>query len=279
MDSTERCRTLAQEILFYFREGITIDNHTRRYIDTCFPGTPLTDLADLIGDTPDLDAAPLMDLIFFPDEILQIQLEPLLEKEPYDVEDETRVIELLCEEDIRTTLRVAGNRTRVPIRIPGPVLDPFVHRLRISRRIPARLVDTLRNVFTPGESDRLMVILRNTRFSFSPPVTDFLDCFFKGMDPNAADFHECTQFMLALLDEQKHGVDPCLLIREKKDVLLRARHAAIEFEDQLRRGNMEILMHQGIRAPETSLADTEKKIALIDRIEAGVAHGKKVPPI
>lgn len=273
MNPTEKCRLLADTILSCFKDGITIDRHTQQYIDTCLPGLSLEAVAHLICDAPDLDVAPLMDLIFFPDETLQVRLEPLLETHAYNRSDEAAVVALLESEAIETTLMTPQSPETAPLRIPTSVLAPFIRRLGISRRIPPGLAATISDLYPPETAVRLKVMLRNTRISLTGPAKDFLEAFILGMDSGSEDFDACFELVLGLLGEQETETDPFRLLRIKTDTLYKAKEAALRFEKQLLRSNMETLMHQGIRAPEISAAEAEKKIGLLDRIGRAVALG------
>lgn len=266
MNSTYRSRILAEEIITFFKKGITIDPHTIRYIDACFSGTSLDKLTNQICDEPDINIAPLMDLIFFPNEAFQIYLEPLLERESFGIEDEKHIIERLHTEKIQTTLREAEKERMTEIQVPVSILAPFVRRLKIYRRIPHRLLVEVMKSCPPKKATRLKVKLRNARFPFTPAITDFLAAFIEGIDTRADYFDDCFDLALALLDEKKDVETPRLLLEKRKEDLLRSKQAAVQFEKQLRSSNMETLMHQGVRAPEIGIADAEKKLVLLDRI-------------
>ena len=93
-----------EKLLRIFGDGICLDNHVSTYIEACFQDIPFQDLIDRICNNPDFEDAPLMELIFFPDEALQVQLEPLLEKNVFGIEDEKALARLLLEAGIQTTL-------------------------------------------------------------------------------------------------------------------------------------------------------------------------------
>lgn len=273
MNPTGKCRRLADAILTCFEDGFTIDSPTQRYIDACLPGMSMEEAAHRICEAPDLDTAPLMDLIFFPDEALQARLEPLLETQIYNLEDEAVVVKFLEAETIHTTLREPGSQKSVDIQVPTSALAPFIRRLDISRRIPPRLADTILSVLPPVAATRLKVMLRNARFFFTGPSSDFIEAFIIGMEPGDENFDACFKLILELLGEQGAETDPFRLLRLKTDALYKARNAALQFEKQLQQSNMETLMHQGIRAPEVNSAAAEEKIVLLDRIGRAAAMG------
>lgn len=268
MNTADKCRGLAEAIISYFKDGITLDRVTKGYIGACFPNSSFQDLAARIREKPSVDDASLMELIFYPNEALQIRLEPILEKDVFLIEDEANLTRLLLEAGIHTTLREAESAVSIPIEIPPPVLVPFVRRLRISRRLPRRLIDAIHDIFSPAESARLKVGLRNGRFPFSPEITGFLKCFLTGVDPAADYFRDCFDLVLALLHEQKGKTGLFLLLMAKRDLFTRAKEAAVLFMRRLEQNNMETLMQQGIRAPEISIEEADRKIELLGRILA-----------
>ena len=274
MDRTDKCRKLAEEIVSYFRDGIPIDAHAKAYIDACFPDLSLRDLAERICGEPDFDDAPLMELIFFPGKALQARLESLLEENAFSLGDEDEVTRLLLERSIRTALRESGSDIATGIEIPAAALHSFVRRLGITRQIPRRLIETIHSRFPGAEAVRLKVELRNARFAFSPRIAGFLDCFLRGIDPAAAYFQDCFRLALALPDEQKRESDPFLLPEAKRKILLKEKKTAAEFMRRLQRDNMETLMHRGVRAPETSIEEAERKIELLGHIIDAVETGR-----
>lgn len=273
MNPTDKGRRLADEILVFFKNGISIDDSIQHYIDICLPGVSMEEVAHQIDEPPDLDTAPLMELIFFPDEALQVRLEPLLEAEIYDDNDETFVAELLKAEPVHTTWQVHRLRKAIPVRVPPSVLAPFVRRLGISRRIPPRLAAAIADVHPAETAIRLKVRLRNAQFPIDAPAADFLEAFVLGMDPGSKDYDTCFKLALELLGERRDESDPFRGLRLKTDALYRAKNAALQFEKQLQRSNMETLMHQGVRAPVIGVGEAEKKIALLDQIGRAVAIG------
>jgi hypothetical protein len=273
MDSTDKCRRLADAILAWFGKGIIIDRQTQHYIDTCFPEFPMEGIGDHICDAPDLDTASIMDLIFFPDEELQMELEPMLEVEMYDLDNEATTISLLEAETIETVIRGGRCPNTVSLRVPCSSLEAFVRRLGIAKHIPKGLADTIAGMYGTETATRLKVLLRNTRIELDGPAEEFLEAFFLGMDSGAEDFNDCFLLVLELLGESGSEKDPFRLLRLKTDALHEVKTAARRFEEQLRRSNMETLMHQGLRAPEVSAAEAEKKIFLLDRIGRAAALG------
>ena len=273
MTNTEKCRRLADAILSCFKDGIAVDNRVQHYIDACLPGLSIEEVAHRICEVPDLEIAPLMDLILFPDEALQAKLEPLLEAGMYNQEDEATVVALLEAETIQTAFRGVENREGSTFRIPRSFLPAYVRRLSISRRIPPGLVNAISGVHPPETGIRLKVMLRNSKFTFTGPVTDFLTAFVMGMDPGDKDFDACFDMALELLGGQGTETDPFRLLRLRTDALHKAKNAAHQFEEQLQRSNMETLMHQGLRAPEIGIAEAGEKIALLNRIGGAVAMG------
>ena len=273
MNSNDKCQLLVDKIVSFLKEGITLDIPTRRYIDACLPGISLEEVAHRLCDMPDFDIAPLMDLIFFPNETLQLRLEPLIEKHHYSRNDEATVTGLLESKPVQTTLREPESRPGATFQIPVSVYASFVRRLNISRRIPSELADAISAVHPPEIAARLKVMLRNTRFSYSRPVAGFLTAFILGMEAEDKDFDACFELMIDVLETMEIDVDPFRLLRMKTEALYRAHNAALQFEKQLRRSNMETLMQLGLRAPETSASEANKKIDLLERIGRTVAMG------
>lgn len=269
----DRCRRLVDAILSAFDAGLIIDEHARYYIDTCLPGMSLEALAREFSETPDLEIASLMDLVFFPDETFQTAVEPLLQSETYSPEDEALTVMLLSANPVQTTLREPDGPSTAAFRMPTSAIAPFVHRMHINKRIPQALADTIYTMHPPEKAARLTVCIRNARVDLSETTGSFLISFFLGMAPEDPDHNACFETVLALLGEELTVADPFRLLRAKIDSLHKAREAIRAFEAQLRIHNMETLMHMGARAPETGITEVEKKIGLLEKIGDAIALG------
>jgi len=270
---SDKCRRLADAIRSIFEDGFIIDDRIKRYIDACLPGTTMAALTRGICEAPDHEIAPIMDLIFFPDETHQARLEPLLEAEKYGRDDETAVVTLLTAETIQTPLRDSDGIGETRIRIPSSAVAPFVHRLGIRRRIPQALANTITGLHPQETACRLKVRIRNARISFTPPATEFLTLFFLGIAPGDKEQDTCLEFALSLLGEQESKEDPFKLLRSRIDSLYKANESARTFEKQLRAHNMETLMHMGVRPPEIGSTEAARKIKLLEKIGDAVALG------
>ncbi|MFZ1201198.1 MAG: hypothetical protein WAO07_13615, partial [Desulfobacterales bacterium] len=74
----ERHRRLAERIAQLLGAGIEAGPDLRAYIDATYAHPSPTDLKRILGDESDPDREGLLELIFFPDEPLQQNLEDLL---------------------------------------------------------------------------------------------------------------------------------------------------------------------------------------------------------
>lgn len=78
MTSEYAVERVAAEILKVLGEGYDLGSEAWHFIQSTFPDKSAVDLAELMAAGEDLEAAPLMELLFFPDEDLQVRLEGLL---------------------------------------------------------------------------------------------------------------------------------------------------------------------------------------------------------
>ena len=274
-DDPNSCLLLAEKIAEIFKSGLAISRDDRNYIDSTFSTPSMEALARILRDPSNSETETLLELIFFPDETIQIELEDLLERYPFEKEDEQKVLTALFLQKLETTLGFPDTDERLTMEAPRMAVAQFVARLNIFKKIDPRLIHAIDKYVEEKYRPRFKVRLRNTRFDDTENKIVFIDAFFAKMKAEISIVSACFDFLLAFFDELKGKDDSdiyrCLM--EKKRYYVQNLQKILEAEAQLVKSNMETLFLQGARMVYFDKNDARKKIGLVDKISQ-VVFGK-----
>ena len=270
MTSEDKCGLLAGKLQKIFNDGITLSSEVIHYIDSTFSNPTTTELQTILHDDSNCEKDSLMELLLFPDETMQLQLESLLERLHFQQADEKSVLGDLLQDPMQVTIRFPGDRGSLRLRITEHVACQFISRLNISRHLNPNLLDALKQLKDETISDRIKVKLRNSRFSPATGKIEFLCLFFKKFDSQDADIFECLDFALSFLDEPIKDNDIYRTLMAKKKFYFRSLQKAKQLDAQLQKQNVETLMAQGKRVVLIDQRDARKKMRIIDRISRAV---------
>ncbi|MGD1971889.1 MAG: hypothetical protein PVF24_09765, partial [Desulfobacterales bacterium] len=88
MSSKDKHKQIADKIIEFLQRGLAINADTQHYIDSTFSNPSIEALDKLLQDESSCETDSLMELLFYPDESVQLQLEGLLEDAQLRPEDE-----------------------------------------------------------------------------------------------------------------------------------------------------------------------------------------------
>jgi len=270
MDTKEKCDRLANQIRRILDQGITLDEDVIHFIDSTFSNPTIAELETIFSDDTNCEKDSLMELLFFPGESMQLQLEQLLDDFQLREEDEDKLRDSLCRTPLPVTIRFPENRGSFNIDLPEAVAPGLISRLRISKHLNRRLSEAIDNHVATDDVSRCKVKIRNSRFSTVENSIQFLCVFFERIEPQSYDFNDCLDFALLFLDELKEDQDIYQALMAKKRFYLRSLQIAKKLETQLQKNNVETLLSQGKRVIVVDQADARKKMLTIDRIGRAV---------
>ena len=92
MNANDKCILLAERIAKILLEGIRLNSAAMHYIDSTFSNPSIDELKEIIADNSDCENDSLIELIFFPDESIQMQLEDILQSHDYSKKDEKKIL-------------------------------------------------------------------------------------------------------------------------------------------------------------------------------------------
>ena len=270
MESDDKCGLLAGELQKILSGGITLSSEVIHYIDSTFSNPTTTELQTLLHDDSNCEKDSLMELLLFPDETMQLQLEVLLERLHFQQTDERFVLTNLLREPVQVAIRFPGDGESLHLRITEDVTCRFISHLNISKHLNLDLLEALNHYGDENIRNRIKVKIRNSRFSPTNEKIKFLCLFFEKFNSQDNDILECLEFALSFLDEPAIDNDIYRTLIAKKKFYFRNLQKAKQLDTQLLKHNMETLLAQGKRVVLFDPRDARKKMRIIDRISRAV---------
>ncbi len=270
MDSQKKCELLAREIRNILENGINLTGDVVHFIDSTFSYPTIETLQAILDDESNCEKDSLIELLFFPDEAMQLKLEELLERLQLDQSNEAQLLASICREPLEVNFCLPEGRGSFNLPLSSDVAPGLLKRLHVSKHLaPDLRVAIDRHA---GENDRngYKVKLRNARFEQHDNKVRFLCELFQKVKPESLDFGRCLDFSLSLLDEMTDDSDMYQALMAKKRFYLRSLQRAKKLDMQLQKSNLETLLSQGKRIILVDKADAHKKLSIIDRISRAV---------
>ena len=270
MESEDKCRLLAKELKRIICSGLTVSTEVIHYIDSTFSNPAATELQTILSDDSNCEKDSLMELLFFPDESIQVQLEDLLEDLHLQKQHEKIVLDYIMEEPLQVTLHFQDDRQPLKVIVPDSIAAQFLTRLKIFKHLDDRLVEAIGQHGDEENCSRFKVKIRNSRFSPTENAIGFLCEFFRKMEPHNHDLFECLDFVIDFLDELTKDDDIYQALAAKKRSYYLSLQKAKQLNSQLQKNNIETLLLQGKRVVIIDQADVRQKMLIIDQISKSV---------
>ena len=261
----DNCRLLVESVCHLLRNGLEADGRLVDYIDAVFSCPSIVELKQIIGDNANPDRDGLLELIFFPDETIQQEIEDTLGDGVFSHQDIAAVIDELSGRQLRTTLVFPDGRGTLTLDFPEDVIGTFLHRLNLTRRINAKLLDSLALHIAPLKRTAVKVKLRNIRKNFGENKVRFLTDFFEGMGSDGQ-FFACLDFMLDMLEDIEDDTEVFDELTQRRQACQIQLQKTLLFEERLKQDNIETLMMRGERAAHLPKHELQMKLALIEHI-------------
>jgi hypothetical protein len=257
---------LLTRIVGALENGGRLTDATLAYIETAlFP--PAADrLIAFLTDESDCERDSLLDLIFSPDQAVQVELEPLLASAGFSCEDEAAVYDRLMARSICAPVNMPDGRLLAGIRVPALVKAQYLARLNITWQSDSRVVSAIESGVSTRLGPTIRVRLRNAGLCLSSGARVFMCRFFERMADSDPDYLDCLDLVLSILETAGQGVGAYDLLADRKRCLFRGLQEIRRFETLLRQSNMETLMLHGVRAPHASPGELIHHMRLIDLI-------------
>jgi hypothetical protein len=266
----ERHRRLVGKIEELLRAGIEVGPDLLGYIDATFSNPSVKELEGIVADESDPEREGLLELIFFPDEPMQQKLEELLpEAGGLGQGDVDAIAAELSARRINTALDFSDWRDRLAVDFLPALVPTFLQRLNLTRRIEPRLARAISTHVAPVDRIAVRVKLRNTRKHMGDGKVLFL-CDFLSKLGGDDQLLVCLEFTLNLLEDIEDDADVYAVLMNRRRIGWQLLQKSAQFEEKLKKDNIETLMLRGERAPHVSKEELLKTIAFIERISLAV---------
>lgn len=227
-------------------------------------------LASFLSDDTEFERDSLLDLIFSPDQAVQVELEAFLADARYSVDDEAALLDRLIALSISARVDMPDGRPLIRITVPDDVKSQYLARLNIAWQMDPRVAMAIERGVATALVPVVRVRLRNAGICLTPSQRVFLCRFFERMTDSDPDYLACLDLVLSILETGGEESDVyALLARHKRD-RFRSLQQSRRFQTLLQRSNMETLMLQGVRTPHVSPDELNCEMRLIDLICLGI---------
>jgi hypothetical protein len=256
MKAENKNKQMAQKIIDILQGGLTLNADTLHYIDSTFSNPSISELEELLQDESSCETDSLIELLFFPDESVQMQLEEMLG--------------VICTKAFQTRIRFPDTRGTLGMKVTPSNVAQFIMRLNLLRCLNPRLSASIAEYVPVTFQTRCRVRLRNAKPITSQNKILFLQAFFEKLEIDSDEFWDYLDFILSFLDECKEEPDMFQALMTKKRFYFQSLQKAKNLDIQLTKHNVETLLLRGKRVTYVDAADARKKIQMIDRISLGV---------
>jgi len=270
MKSKDKNKQLADEIVGILKNGLTMNAETLHYIDSTFSNPSIGELEELIQDESSCETDSLLELLFFPDESVQLQLEDMLEDIQFQKQDDQKIQEMVCRKSFQTRVRFPDNRGTLGMEVTPLSVTQFIAHLNLLRCLNPKLITAINDNVPASLQTRCKVKMRNTRPITSQSKILFLQAFFEKLQGDRDVFFDELDFILSFLDECTDALDMFQSLMAKKRFYFQSLQKAKNLDIQLTKHNVETLMLRGKRVSYVDTADARKKIQMIDRISLAI---------
>ena len=263
-------KQLAEKIIDILKNGLRLNTDTLHYIDSTFSNPSIDELEELLQDESSCETDSLLELLFFPDESVQLQLEDMLEDSQPQEQDEQAIQQLVCRESFQTPIRFPDSRGTLAMEVSALNVMQFIAHLHLLRQLNPKLIDPINDHVSPAFQTQCKVKLRNTRPITSQNKLIFLQTFFEKLPGDSAEILDLLDFTLNFLNECKDEADMFQSLMARKKFYFQSLQKAKNLDIQLSKHNMETLLLRGKRVAYIDKADAHQKIQTIDRISLAI---------
>jgi hypothetical protein len=265
-DARSKCQNFALAIRSIFEEGLLVNQDSLHFIFSTISISDIRELETLIMNPSSCESDSLIELIYFPDESIQLRLEDRLQAEAFQQKDEQTILEHFLSCRGKTLVRFDGLEPVLTITTPETGVRAFLARLNITRHLDPDLIRVIDQRTGKTQRTKYSVWLRNMVMELSEREIDFLIDLFLKMDARHDRFHEYLYFSLRFLEESQNDADLFQSLRQHKQRCLQHLQRNDRLETYRRNHNIETLMAQGIRIPYTDKQALLFQVTLVDDI-------------
>jgi hypothetical protein len=270
MKSKDKNKQLADTIIEILRDGLTLNADTLHYIDSTFSNPSVKEIKDMLRDESNCETDSLIELLFFPDETIQLQLEDLIGNLQFCKNDEEKIAEHICRNPFKISIQLPNKRGSFSVAVTRSNIAQFIPRLNISRKLDPKLLSSIAENVPEDLQTRCKVKLRNAKPIRSQNKITFLCNFFENKKIERELLFGYVDFILSLVDELEDSFDMFNALMTKKKFYFQNLQKAKNIDNHLKRYPIETLLLQGKRMSYIDQKDAREKMQMIDRIAVDV---------
>ena len=261
-----KCREFAKHIRDIFADGLCISNKDSHFILSTLPVAHLDEIDKLIQDPDSSGYGTLMELIYFPEESVQMRLEDRIESARFQPQDVDSILTHLI--SMQTDTRIFSPNKRLLLTMPTPRSGAraFLQRLNLCRHLGGDLIQTIEAAVDPMSAIKYKVWVRNMTQKLSKRDTQFLQHLFLKLVPQYQSRDRLIKFALRFLEETQADVEPLQGLIQYKQRCLQHIQRLERFESKRQNHNFETRMALGLREPHDDKQILMQKVVFLDEI-------------
>jgi len=260
------CQSFAEHIRDIFEYGLRISNTDSQFIFSTMPIANLTEMDQLIQDPDSTETDSLMELLYFPDESVQICLEDRIESAHFQAHDMDTILSHLMAMESDTHILSPPGQLLTTLPTPRSGARAFLQRLNLYRNLAPELIQAIEAAVDPEAATKYKVWLRNMTREPGKRDTQFLTRLFSYLAPHYQPRDRLIEFALRFLEETPADVELLQGLIQYKQRCLQHIQRLDRFESQRRSHNFETRVALGIREPHDDKQVLMQKVVLLDEI-------------
>jgi hypothetical protein len=265
-DDRSKCRKFAVAIQAIFEEGLHVSQDSQDFIFSTISITDIRELQTLITDPSSCESDSLIELIYFPDESIQLRLEDRLQSELFQQKDEQTILEHVMSCRGKTLVRFDGLRPVLTIQTLESGARAFLERLNITRHPDPVLMGVIDRTAGKKHGRKYKVWLRNMVMDLRERDILFVRDLFLKMDARSDKFDDYLYFSLRFLEESRNAADLFQSLVQHRHRCLKHLQQNDRLEAYRREQPIETLMAHGIRIPYMDKQAVLLQVTLVDDI-------------
>ena len=264
--SGDYCLAFAKDIRDIFQNGLRINNKDSHFILSSMPITNLNEINKMIHDPANMDYDALMELIYFPDESIQIRLEDRIESSHFHPQDIDTIVTHLMSMQTHTCILSPKKQRLLTIPTSHSGARTFLQRLNLSRHLEAELIQAIEAAVGPPANMKYKVWIRNMTREPGKRETEFLRNLFLKLGHTHQLRDRLIDFALRFLEETRDDVELLSGLIQYKQRCLQHIQRLDRLDMKRQNHNFETRIALGIREPHDDKQALMQKVVLLDEI-------------
>lgn len=267
--------TLVRAVADTLATGLPQDAAVDHFIHSTWGDLSPADLAALVADRDDPQAASLVELLLFPGQAVALALEPVLAAARPEATDVPRLAEALAA-TVARAVAVLPDGGRLTLPVDADDLRRFVERLALPRTLPEEAARLLSARFPPEAALALAVAARQTGPDWTPDAASFFLTVTERLPEARPEAADTLRYVLRFLRDLPQGAQPLpALVARRGQLAAQLRRARLQ-DESLAKSNFETLRMTGARLPYLHAPDIERELAHADAVILAVT-GRPAP--